>query len=526
MRYSGPQDSSLVTLSDYGHLLWRRKWIIVTFAVLGLLLGIGYTFIATKTYRATASVLVKPVSLDPTASQGASKLVNLDTEAQVVRSTAVGDIAGKQMKPAQGAGTVAGAVSVTVPANSFVLRISYEAGTAEAARAGANLVAGAYLLYKTESDKQQIAAKTAEVSQQIDALNTDLRNVSGQLQNTPVNSANAPFLQARERVISTHISSLQDRQAALAGVAVEPGQVIDQATLPATPASPGLPVNVAAGLVAGLLLGCVVALLWDRRHPRFWTRANAEEASGLPVLIEIHNTKQPEHARSMELAGTRAYEAYRRLANSLVRLGDAENGRVVVVTSASADLSAGAVATNLACVLARAGNRTVFLSADFKLSTGLDVLDLANGYGLAEVLLGEAGIGDVARPVTMVPGLVVLTAGQNRDRASNLIPSSRTRTLLDTLRRTAEYVIVEASPVPVSADAQALASLADAVVVTAVTGRTGRPEFVEVRRLLEQVRARVLGLVVLAHGGSRPADMKGAARRKAVKRDELAAIDG
>jgi uncharacterized protein involved in exopolysaccharide biosynthesis len=86
-------------LADYAGVLRRRWWLVVVFAVIGILGSIGYYAKAHKVYVATASVYVTATSA--TANQVAdgrtSGAVNLDTEAQVVQSATVAQAAAKLM---------------------------------------------------------------------------------------------------------------------------------------------------------------------------------------------------------------------------------------------------------------------------------------------------------------------------------------------------------------------------------------------------------------------------------------------
>src|SRR3712207_7781370 len=77
-------------LSHYLGMLRRHWWIIVLAAGLGAGGAIAFTATQPKVYRSSTSVLVSPAGTDTNASGGRTRGdINLDTEAQLVKSTAV-----------------------------------------------------------------------------------------------------------------------------------------------------------------------------------------------------------------------------------------------------------------------------------------------------------------------------------------------------------------------------------------------------------------------------------------------------
>ena len=125
---SSQSGGSTLQLGDYLRLAKRRWWAIA----LGLLVGLsaGYAFTATRSqeYTATASVLVQPVATDTEVVNGRTTgAVNLDTEAQLVRSSKTAQAARDLLRTESDLTTLIERVSVTVPPNTAVLAITYTA---------------------------------------------------------------------------------------------------------------------------------------------------------------------------------------------------------------------------------------------------------------------------------------------------------------------------------------------------------------------------------------------------------------
>src|SRR5579863_7207336 len=141
--------------ADYVGVLRRRWWIVLVAMIIGLVGAFGYVTVAPKSYSATASVNVVPTAADQSNSVAGSRTsgatVNLDTEAQVVTSTAVATLAGHMMHSTLTPYKLSAQIAVTVPPNSSILDITCKASTAVGAATCANDFAKAYLQNRQQS---------------------------------------------------------------------------------------------------------------------------------------------------------------------------------------------------------------------------------------------------------------------------------------------------------------------------------------------------------------------------------------
>src|SRR4051794_12894573 len=92
-----------------------------------------------KVYRSAASVLVSPAGTDANASGGRTKGdINLDTEAQLVKSTAVAVGAKQLLRSPAAPAVLAKPVTVELPSNTTELVIAYTHDSAHPAQATAH----------------------------------------------------------------------------------------------------------------------------------------------------------------------------------------------------------------------------------------------------------------------------------------------------------------------------------------------------------------------------------------------------
>ncbi|HEV8339798.1 MAG TPA: hypothetical protein VGR25_09105 [bacterium] len=94
-------------------------------------------------------------------------------------------------------------------------------------------------------------------------------------------------------ILSQSYSLLADRyQEALlreseAGFMPAGVQVVERATTPSQPVSAGLPIRVGLGVLLGLLLGAMAAIVLETGDDRIRTPQDAERALGVPVLVGV-----------------------------------------------------------------------------------------------------------------------------------------------------------------------------------------------------------------------------------------------
>jgi len=174
-----------------------------------------------------------------------------------------------------------------------------------------------------------------------------------------------------------------------------------------------------------------------------------------------------------------------------------EGSHVVLVAGASPGPAASVVAANLAATLARTHSEAVLVCAALRDSVAPELFGLAEGRGLAEVLAGQATVGDVARGPASAPGLWVIPPGADTSLAEYNLQHDTAKALTAQLRRDARFVVIEVQSAEDGPDTLALAEFADAALLTVETQRTRRQDADGVLRQLRQMRTQLLGVAVL-----------------------------
>ena len=272
--------------------------------------------------------------------------------------------------------------------------------------------------------------------------------------------------------------------------------MINSPKLPDAPTDPNPKIYLPSGLLLGVLVGLGFAALLQRVDKRVHNEADLRRTSGLPVLTTVPINRLSSIAAGISSHSSPAGQAFRRLRNLLVSKYPG-SGQIILVAGVAKGVSGSLVAANLASTLARAGSDTVLVCADLRSRSTLPLVGLEDDKGLAEVLIGSTELAKVRRAVPGLPRLQVV--GPGMVDAEEWVQSEALVDLLQQLQQErSAFVVVEAPPTSVSADAQALAALAD-VVILAVEGRhTLRRDVSDAIDEFDRVGAEVLGSVLVA----------------------------
>ncbi|MCW3816505.1 Wzz/FepE/Etk N-terminal domain-containing protein [Micromonospora sp. DR5-3] len=501
-------DSDGLALMAYLGWLRRRWWILLLAALLGTAGGLAVSQLQHARYTSSTSLLVRPLSTGGESNPNAK--VNLDTEAQVVRSLVVAERAKGLMKSSTPADELVQSVAVNVPPNSQVLQVAYEADSPAQAQAGSHAFAQAYLDLRKATAQKTVENETAALKQQIGDVNKQLSAVAGRIAAAPSNSVERQRAEADRSVLTNQLAALNNRLSPLLSADTDPGEIISDARLPQSPSSPNRTLNLASGMGAGLLLGIVLALVLDRLDTRVRRGRDISDRVGLPLLLEL-----PARASSLTMlpAGHQISRELGRLRNVLLSAvpepRGGGRGRQLLLCDGSAGTAAGFVAANLAAAYARTGQQVALVTTkpDSALSS---ITGVAEGrHNLASVLRRDVPALKALAPVPGLGQLRVLVPGDLD--AEIELPVAGLLEILGELSARFDHVLIETAQPTVAVEAQALGRYVDAVIVVAESGRTRSGEITAALQQFEQVNAPVIGAVlaprlpVPAGGTSRPA---------------------
>jgi capsular exopolysaccharide synthesis family protein len=261
--------------------------------------------------------------------------------------------------------------------------------------------------------------------------------------------------------------------------------------------------NLAAGIPLGLVLGVGLAFLLEFLDTSVRTPRDVARHTSLPLLGVVPILDDEEVAIDDIEVATRTApnsmvaECFRQIRTNLFFASPAENQKALLVTSPGPEDGKTAVAINLAVTIAQSGRRVLLVDANFRRPALHRAFTNAKREGLSNILIGQRQLQDLASP-TDLPQLDVLTAGPIPPNPVELLSSRYMRELLARARETYDQVIIDGPPVLLVSDPLVLANFLDGAIIVCRAKSNSRGAVLRTRDQLDQVRARILGVVLNA----------------------------
>ncbi|MFE1308903.1 polysaccharide biosynthesis tyrosine autokinase [Streptomyces sp. NPDC058755] len=270
--------------------------------------------------------------------------------------------------------------------------------------------------------------------------------------------------------------------------------VTQEAVAPTGPVSPRPLLNLAAGVLGGLLLGAGLVALRETLDTTFKTSEALGEFTALPGLGTIpYDRSAPKQPLVTADGRSNRAEAFRKLRTNLQFSQVDDPPRIIVVTSSLPGEGKTNTAVNLALSLAEAGVSTCLVDADLRRPCVARTFGLVRDAGLTTVLIGQARFEDVMQQVG--GRLSVLASGAVPPNPTELLASARMKEVLRELADTYEAVIVDTAPLLPVADTVGLASLADGALLVVRAAKTSREQVRSAGESLDRLGVHVLGTV-------------------------------
>ncbi len=496
--------------------------------------ALAYSKLQTPMYQSTALVQINSTSSQTGQS---STPVTLPDPVQSLSSTAVQLQAAKLLNDPN-VQAVASEVTGTVDPTTGALTVTATDSSPERAQAVAKAYSQAYV-----DETQDL------VQDQINKIGIVLSGIESQistLDSQPPSALTTAKVTALEQTYSTLSAEQSNIQ-----IGVPYASIQVAAELPISPTGLSKSKLGAIGLVAGLLVGCGIALARDQFDTRLRTTPDIEGVTESPILAELPEDNEVRSGKvaiaMVQAPQSLMAESVRELRTSLRVILDDTPCPVIVVTSPEPGDGKTFVTANLAAAWAMSGSKVIVVSADFRRPRLEEIFGLqtTGQPGLADLIranwknpdregiaqadrvdagslhptdagrassMGRASLGGRGRrEIPSIPdqpsvtsllvetgiwGLQVLPAGTQLENPSELFGSPGMQPVLDQLPLLADIILLDTPPVLAVPDTAILGSMARSAVIVAAEGRTDLADLDRTVRRLETTHCRVLGIAL------------------------------
>lgn len=253
-------------------------------------------------------------------------------------------------------------------------------------------------------------------------------------------------------------------------------RVLDPAGGSDMPYTPNGKNIIMGGVMKGIALPAVILLAFMFFDTKVHTRKDIEDNLSVPFLGEIPLSKSKKEPSAKGKKGIIVRSQGRDIASEAFRIvrTNMEFMRVKskdlqVVTFSSFGPGAGKtfVCSNLAASMAQTEKKVILIDLDIRKGT-LSSHIHHHDKGMTSYLSGSAELSEIIKHDELVENLDIIPAGPAAPNPAELLLSERLETMIETLRKQYDYIIVDNVPVGIIADAAITNRIADLTISLSV----------------------------------------------------------
>ncbi len=175
---------------------------------------------------------------------------------------------------------------------------------------------------------------------------------------------------------------------------------------------------------------------------------------------------------------------------------------IIGVTSSIRGEGKSTTSINLSYVLAEKGSRVLLIDGDLRIPSVAKKMGINGSMGLTNLLMGEsAKLADWQSDIQK--NWYILPSGEIPPNPSELLGSRRMETVLNTLKESFDYIIIDLPPVNIVSDAMSIANLITGMIVVIREDYTNKKELEQCFRQIKLSNVNVLGCVMNESGGGK-----------------------
>ena len=302
------------------------------------------------------------------------------------------------------------------------------------------------------------------------------------------------------RIVKELVKQLKKKASSMAGSGINVSFATIQAPVePTVASSPNVKANLAIGIVAGLIIAMLGAVLREMFDKGINDASDVQSIVRDPVLASVPKT----HAVSNGVPAVitkprgRAAEEIRRLTTniSFVTPKDLNQPNVIIVTSTNPREGKTTVSVNMAAAFAEKGKSVLLIDADVRHPSVAPALGMNSGVGLVSLLAGEVSAKEAIQPYWK-SYLQVLPAEEQKTPSGIILGSDAMRQLIDQAAERYDYVIVDTAPMTVANDAAVFAEKGGVLLLVVGQGVAQKKSLREVVKEFRISKTAIRGVVL------------------------------
>ena len=527
-------------------VVFKRFWLIVATALLGLLVAILVNVFMRPVYEATVLMMINQENAGKIDDSSYGSFASVEdyyrTQYQLLASRSLLESVYKQLNLdqyeefAKGIISLRKAIKIDPVTRSRLVNVKARAYDASLATDIANTLANTFV-------QENISNRISMGQDIIRALeSTEMNAADQELLNSMPQVVNSDFIKSlkqQEASLERNLAQLTSKytpqhpevvsvrsqlSATKAQIALETrrlvqsikielsGQfsgnnirVVDPAIVPKIPVLPRKLINLIAGIFGGALIGLLLAFLMEFLDQTIKTSEDLEKKLGLPFLgfvpHEKLKKKESEYASMLKEGNILLAENVRNVRTMLEFTLSDDRKAPFLVSSSMQGEGKSHLSANLAVALAQIGKKVLLIDGDLRRCRLHKVFKVSPEKGLSNIWDRDPAKADYAanvQPVADVPNLFIMTAGQRPPSPADLLNTPRLADFIAWAQKNYDQVMVDCPAILPVADTMLWGKYIPRTIFVIKHGKTNVRSAKMALDKLQKAGVKILG-VVLGH---------------------------
>ncbi len=345
-----------------------------------------------------------------------------------------------------------------------------------------------------------ISLKIEELSQQrqLDSLNESYQSYLTRAKELPsLEQQEHDLLRQIETANSTYNNlrdTLQNLQLTQ-NLSTAPAEILETADVPQQNITRKIALMV-GGILLGILFSNLTVILLEMQDRSLKTISEIKQKLPYNVLgmIPLDSEAYKQGVVVEKEPDSFTSEIYRIIQTNLKFITASESPKVILVTSSVPGEGKSTVTANLGAAIAQLGRKVLLIDGDLRRSHQQQLWEVSNEKGLQDIVAQKVPFKEViAQPIN---NLDLLTTGGVATNPLAILDSVEIKQLIAQSRKEYDLVLIDAPPLPVTADVLTWSKLADGIIFVS------RPKVLEqesadlAQETLVNTKRKILGMII------------------------------
>lgn len=269
---------------------------------------------------------------------------------------------------------------------------------------------------------------------------------------------------------------------------ISKNRILDNAIVYPQPIKPKRSLIMMVGFILGLILGLFVAFIKEFFNNKIITPEDIERITDIPMYGVVPENTQEE---------TAFIESLNMIRTNMEFISSEGNSKVIMISSNIPEEGKTTISANLARTLAKGNKKVVLLDLDMRKSKLLrEFSNLNVKDGSSSLLVGKVALDDVI--IHAGENLDVIFAGKIPPNPSELLLSSNVEKIVNELKNSYDYVIIDTAPIGLVTDTMILLKkhIHDLFLVVVRSEFTDKSLLVNFNKMIHKHHLHSVGLIL------------------------------